>query len=52
MIFGDIAKKVRMKPTMHVRLLLKTNAPRGPRDFLLRPWFGGFEPSCTLGPLK
>ena len=43
-----------MKPTMHVRLLLKTRATRGTCAFLLRPWFGGFEPSCegmtTNGP--
>ena len=30
---------------MHVRLLLKTRATRGLSDFLLRPWFGWFEPS-------
>ena len=49
MIFGDIANQRTMKPTMHVRLILKTRATHGPRDFLLHPWFGGFELSWPTG---
>jgi hypothetical protein len=41
---------------MHVRLMLKTRATRGPgachTKFLLCPWFGGFEPSCEITRVK